>query len=698
MKYIKYLLILFLVFFLGCTTTNSNNTDDRIATVSMNETIDFYDKIEVSGSVDIAKRDAVFGFYIATTLIDADHINTFNVKWTDGLDSDNNFYTELDDIDYHQTYYIYALVKENGNITASNNYITLNVFEYVKAKKESADYVKNKLMDKIYREYLNEMPITFKYELDGGTCDELSSWFIGLGKTLPTPIKEGYDFLGWRFSNDNEVRTSYPGYNYYIDEITLTALWEKIPVMRKNLKEVMSIIPSYINTDFEVMLPDADTDVVYKWTTSDRKVFAITVNKASVSINNFTHNEQKIMITLLATYSDDYEDMMEKEVTIAPIHFDNLPSTPVGTYFQTSAAETYRAQNKHYQETKSYFKDSSAEVLDIIYYAFIIPNSDGSVYLSDVSLAPVLTNLRKRGVRIVGSIAGVSGTISKYFAQITSNEEKLKVFVKNLMDLVEKYHFDGLDIDWESTSEQYVVASGMNALSKALREEMDKRTFPGATPYFLSAAVPASSWGTGSDRYDFPTLNNYLDYINIMSYDANKSTIASHLDPFYISSNDKGYGFGFVYGVEQISRLGFPKSKLMGGLAGYGKAYKISGTLNMSVQYPGLGLAATLTKIDGLVGSFDSGTLFGGAVCEIMTWGTYTKYTEYNNSGKLVASYLLNKDDKMFISYEDSDVIKEKYRYCDEVDGLGLMCWSYVEDTQDVVVDTLAIMKGIITE
>lgn len=56
---------------------------------------------------------------------------------------------------------------------------------------------------------------------------------------------------------------------------------------------------------------------------------------------------------------------------------------------------------------------------------------------------------------------------------------------------------------------------------KELRAEMTKRQAENGTPYFLSAAVPASTWGTASDRFDFKTLNNYVDYINLMSYDLN---------------------------------------------------------------------------------------------------------------------------------------------------------------------------------
>ena len=256
------------------------------------------------------------------------------------------------------------------------------------------------------------------------------------------------------------------------------------------------------------------------------------------------------------------------------------------------------------------------------------------------------------------------------------------------MDLVEKYNLDGLDIDWETVSESLkVVASSMNALSKELREEMTLRQEEGGTPYYLTAAVPASSYGTASDRFDFKTLNSYLDYINIMSYDLNKTNYTSHLSPLYSSSYDNGYHFSCDYGITRISSLGFDRSKLIIGSAGYGKAYKVSGSSSSS--YVGLGALGSLTSISGVDGSFKSGTLYGNAIKALIDSGKYTKYDEYNTSGKFVGSYLYNATDKIFVTYDSEEAIKLKYEYANSMSGVGIMCWCYSEDTSDNFVDAI---------
>jgi chitinase len=286
------------------------------------------------------------------------------------------------------------------------------------------------------------------------------------------------------------------------------------------------------------------------------------------------------------------------------------------------------------------------------------------------------------------SIAGVSGEASKNFTNVTGNATLRAKFVKNVVDTVEMYNFDGVDIDWESTSEYKVVPENMNNLAKDLRAELNKRQVKGGTPYLLTAAIPASSWGAGSDRFDFKTLNNYLDYINMMSYDLNNPDKSTHLSALYSSNYDKGFGFSVQYGINLYTSRGFDKSKIIIGTAGYGKAYKVSNP-NLNAKYPGLGLNATLTQIKGVDGSFASGTVFLNVIDVLLATGKYKKYIEYNSNNQIVGSYLFNESENIFVSYETEEVMRAKYQYATSVEGMGIMCWAYTEDTSDTYVNTI---------
>ena len=253
--------------------------------------------------------------------------------------------------------------------------------------------------------------------------------------------------------------------------------------------------------------------------------------------------------------------------------------------------------------------------------------------------------------------------------------------------MVEKYNFDGVDIDWKSSEGAYVVASQLNSLMKDLRSALDKSQDRGGSKYLLTAAIPATSWGTTVDRFDFATLNKYVDYINMMSYDLNNPDKATHLSALYSSSNDKGYGFSCEYGVKIFTARGLDKDKIIIGSAGYGKAYKIT-TDTSTEQFPGLGSVAKLTRLDGIPGSFDSGTVFLNGVQVILKNPKYKKYIEYSGDN-IVASFLYNAEEQIFVTYDSEEVMSAKYNYALENKGMGIMCWAYTEDTADSYINSI---------
>lgn len=431
-------------------------------------------------------------------------------------------------------------------------------------------------------------------------------------------------------------------------------------------------------------------DASFKWSSSNKNLYVINGEVATINKAYQTHQTQTVTVTVTITYKSGGTATKSKQITVDPVLFDTMPSTPVATYFQSGATSTYKSYSERYKKENTLFSNKAKEVLDIVYYAFATPKSNGTISIENISYFNEVIKLRQEGIRVVLSINGVGADTYNAFNTITKDANLISEFVKNTMDLVDANYLDGVDLDWESVdSNRKVNATQMNNLAKAFRQEMNNRQAKNGTPYLLTAAIPGTSWGAGSDRFDLKTLNSYLDYVNMMSYDVNRTDKTTHLSPAYISSNDGGYGFGIEYGTTLFTNAGLSKSKIIVGSAGYGKAYKVTGTVSSTSKYPGLGVSGTITQISGVTGSFASGTLFGNAIDTLLKNSAYVKYIEYNSKNQIAGSYLYNATNKIFVSYESEEVILAKYQFAKQYTGMGIMCWAYTEDTSDRYINTI---------
>lgn len=540
-----------------------------------------------------------------------------------------------------------------------------------------------------------------------------------LGETkLPTPFKENSTFIGWydNPSFSGSKIDAYPGYVLSGDSVTYYAKWlssgsdldEAIDVALGSISEKPNS-----NTIDELTLECNGYTITYK---SNNPAYVINNNgTASVSRVNQTHKKINAIVTITLNNGVD-EIVKEKEIVIDPVLFDDLPDTPIATYFATSSAYTYKINNERYKTDGTFFSEDTKETLNMIYYAFLNPvytetidhetnlkNYNCSVEFSSLSYINDVIALKDNNVRVILSLNGATLDEQIAFYQITRDDALLATFIDNVCDMVEQYNFDGVDIDWEYCPEKKdkdgnlihpaypIEKTYYTKLVTGLYNELASRQDDGGSNYMLTAAIPGTIWGTSTDRFDYSILNTYLDYINVMSYDLQGDSLTSHVSPLYSPNSVEtgkydNYGFSLDYAVNRFKSLGFPVSKLILGCAGYGKHYTISDSINTSSKYLGLGLTATLSNA-GVSGAYNSGTIFSNGIDLLISKGGYEEIHVYNDSGNYVGSYLINKTTKSFVTYDSSFAITEKYNYASQIKGLGLMCWSYTENTNDSVID-----------
>lgn len=583
------------------------------------------------------------------------------IKLIDELPSEDNLVLS----DENKLNYITNLLNElsNNQINQINNYEKYLEIKYLinnlkedQMKKEQADNIIN---------LINNLPSILDLSIDD--------------KELIISIREQYDTC------PDDVKESITNFGKFLEIEKLISIIEKCN--NTNPYDILKCISDVATSNTNDLLFEEEGKYEIRWKSSNPNLYYFENGFGKVSKVYQTHKAQTITVGFEYYVNNEYVFEISKEIVVDPVLFDDMNETPVATYFQTSALSSYKGYSDRYKKEKSIFSNKAKEALDIIYYAFAHLDEKGNITLSDENVVPELIQMKEYNVRNVLCLAGVSALTSKYFTEVTGDPVLRKNFVKNIMDYVEKYNFDGVDVDWESTGDYNVIAKNMNDLIRDLREEMDKRQDPNGSPYLLTIAVPASSEGSDVSRFDYKTLNQYVDFYNIMSYALNDTTKATHLTPLYTSSFDNGYKASADFAAKLIVSRGAESKKIIIGAGAYGKLYIVTG-IQTNSKYPGLGATAKITSISSIPNSYTSGTLFLNAIKALIDTGKFVKYFEYNENEQLVGSYLYNEEDKLFITYDSEELISAKYHYA-KSNGYGLMCWAYTQDTYDAFVNTI---------
>ena len=151
--------------------------------------------------------------------------------------------------------------------------------------------------------------------------------------------------------------------------------------------------------------------------------------------------------------------------------------------------------------------DSIFDMCDIVNYAFFNVNSEGKVTIANPTVFDaVYTKAKTTGAKVFASIAGDF--------TFTNNNDKILIFVKDIIGKVRQYKLDGIDIDWEyprsSDGTDVAFLNLMKSLSDTLHVD---------GKYYLSAAITPGKY-SGSIRDGIKSeLFSIVDMFNVMIYD-----------------------------------------------------------------------------------------------------------------------------------------------------------------------------------
>ncbi|KAK9468461.1 glycosyl hydrolases family 18-domain-containing protein [Lipomyces arxii] len=170
---------------------------------------------------------------------------------------------------------------------------------------------------------------------------------------------------------------------------------------------------------------------------------------------------------------------------------------------------------------------SSLLVKDVthVYYTFVGLNADGSIFLTEPESAGMtgsnkltsdacvksfrdIRDEQQPNLKLLFSVGGGIGSAN--FSTVSAYADTRRVFASQLRSLVNKYSYDGIDIDWE-TPKDIEEGDNFQALIKTLRAY-----FPEGQ-YLLTSAFPATQWAL--QTIDVAKCIEQLDQFHLMAYD-----------------------------------------------------------------------------------------------------------------------------------------------------------------------------------
>jgi GH18 family chitinase len=160
-------------------------------------------------------------------------------------------------------------------------------------------------------------------------------------------------------------------------------------------------------------------------------------------------------------------------------------------------------------------------VLTHLNYAFLLPREDGMVYFrNEEDVRRVVSIAKSHGIKVFVSVGGWCDEdiiLNNVFEAICNDQKRVDSFIENVIRIVEKYSFDGIDIDWEYPKLPY--AKALFYLVDTLKEYTDSKGKA------LTMAIYHSVYGERKfDRICAITddVVSRLDWLNVMTYDCHE--------------------------------------------------------------------------------------------------------------------------------------------------------------------------------
>jgi chitinase len=279
----------------------------------------------------------------------------------------------------------------------------------------------------------------------------------------------------------------------------------------------------------------------------------------------------------------------------------------------------------------------------------------------DSTIIQKLVSLKSRNpqLKILLSLGGWGGC--QTCSQVFSDENGRAEFSRSVKNLLDYFHADGIDLDWEYPAisgypgHRFVPEDKSNftqlviQLRKAIGKKQEISFAAGGFSTFLEQSI------------EWKKVMEVCNRVNLMTYDLinGYSTVTGHHTPLYSTPQQKESTDNAIHYLDSI---GVPREKLVIGAAFYARIFENVDSVNNGLYQPGKFKRGVPFKAFPKQLSADSGFVYH--------WDPVAN-----------APWMYNAAQKLFVTYDDPRSMRLKTAYAKEKKLNGIMFWQLGEDT-----------------
>jgi chitinase len=280
-----------------------------------------------------------------------------------------------------------------------------------------------------------------------------------------------------------------------------------------------------------------------------------------------------------------------------------------------------------------------------------------------------LTALKQQNPSLTVLVSVGGWLWSTNFSDVSLTRRSRAVFIQSVMEFLDEYQLDGLDIDWEypglpGAGHPFRSEDKRNftLLLKELRARFKRETARTHRKLYLTFAAGASD--EFLQNTEMAKAQRYVDTVNLMAYDyyeAGSDAITGNHAPLFTDPADPKKASADA-SVIAFEKAGVPARKILLGMPFYGRTWGEVADTNHGLFQPG-------KPVPHAYGGYS-------AIAQTMLNQGFVRYWDSSAS----VPYLYNAQKQIFVSYEDPQSIAAKCGYVSSHKLGGVMFWEYSGD------------------